>query len=169
AVINATNKHMSARCDPGQFISLWFGVFEPQDGGSCKITIVDAGHGYWLLKPPGGEPKRIETTGGVPIGVDGDYEYPSETVEVPSGSRVVLYSDGVHEQPSPAGDEFGLDRTVAALSSSNNPEEDVVNLIQSVKAHAAPQLVAQAAAGPFSTGPEVALADDVTVASVLIG
>lgn len=168
AVMNATNRHLAARCEPGQFISIWFGLFEPTTGGRCRLTIVDAGHGYWLLKPPGGEPKRIETTGGVPIGVAEDYQYESESIEIEAGSRVILYSDGVHEQPSPAGDEFGLERTVAALLTSVNPEEDVVNLVQSVKAHAAPQLVAQAAAGPFSSGPEVSLADDVTVASVLI-
>ncbi len=169
-VMNATNKHLSSRCDPGQFISIWFGIFDahPVAGGMGKLTIVDAGHGYWLLKPPGEDPKRVETVGGVPIGVDGDYAYTSETVEIRPGSRVILYSDGVHEQPSPAGDEFGLSRTIAALSNSQNPEEDVVNLVQSVKAHAAPQLVAQAAQGPFAAAPVVNLADDVTVASVLV-
>lgn len=170
-VMNATNRHLSSRCDAGQFISIWFGIFDPRpvsDGGGT-LTIVDAGHGYWLLMPPGQEPQRIETAGGVPIGVDADFSYSAETVKVTPGSRVILYSDGVHEQPSPTGDEFGLQRTVAALSSSANPEEDVVNLVQSVKAHAAPQLVAQAAQGPFAAAPVVNLADDVTVASVLIG
>lgn len=169
-VMNATNKHLSLRCDAGQFISIWFGIFDPRPAseGGGTLTIVDAGHGYWLLMPPGQEPQRVETIGGVPIGVDGDYCYTAETVKVTPGSRIILYSDGVHEQPSPTGDEFGLMRTVAALSSSANPEEDVVNLVQSVKAHAAPQLVAQAAQGPFAAAPIVNLADDVTVASVLI-
>lgn len=169
-VMNATNKHLSLRCDAGQFISIWFGIFDPRPAseGGGTLTIVDAGHGYWLLMPPGQEPQRVETIGGVPIGVDGDYCYTAETVKITPGSRIILYSDGVHEQPSPTGDEFGLMRTVAALSNSANPEEDVVNLVQSVKAHAAPQLVAQAAQGPFAAAPIVNLADDVTVASVLI-
>lgn len=169
-VMNATNKHLATRCDAGQFISIWFGIFDPRPAseGGGTLTIVDAGHGYWLLKPPGQEPQRLETVGGVPIGVDSDYCYTSETVAIKPGSRVILYSDGVHEQPSPAGDEFGLQRTIAALSNSNNPEEDVVNLVQSVKAHAAPQLVAQAAQGPFAAAPVVNLADDVTVASVFV-
>jgi serine phosphatase RsbU (regulator of sigma subunit) len=150
-----------------RFISLWLGVFDLIER---TVQYVDAGHGYWLLRPPGGEPQRVECVGGVPLGVDEDAHYRAESLVLVAGSRLIVYSDGVHEQPNPDGEEFGLERTLASLSPAEHPEADVVSLVQSVKVHAAPQLLSMSSSHrPFASGPEVNLADDVTVASILVG
>lgn len=167
AALTACNKHIVQHAQGTRFISLWLGVFNLIER---TVQYVDAGHGYWLLRPPGGEPQRVECVGGVPLGVDEDAQYHSESLALAPGSRLIVYSDGVHEQPNPDGEEFGLERTLASLSPAEHPEADVVSLVQSVKVHAAPQLLSMSGSHrPFASGPEVNLADDVTVASIQIG
>lgn len=172
AALAACNAHIVAHAQGTRFISLWLGVFDPDPASPTGHTVhfVDAGHGYWLYRPPGQSPDRVECVGGVPLGVTEDAPYVTESLAFPPGSRLIVYSDGVHEQPSPDGDEFGLERTLAALSSAADAEADVVALLQSVKAHAAPALFSSstAVARPFAAPVQVNLADDVTVASIAI-
>ena len=51
------------------------------------------------------------------MGVFEDATYREDSVTVASGDRVVLYTDGITEALSPAGDEFGEEGLLAAISS----------------------------------------------------
>jgi sigma-B regulation protein RsbU (phosphoserine phosphatase) len=56
--------------------------------------------------------------GGLPLGVCGDVEYGSATVELPPGARVLIFSDGLTDALAPAGGSgamFGLAGVTAAL------------------------------------------------------
>lgn len=131
----------------GRFISLWLGVLEP-DG---LVRFIDAGHGHWLVRDrAGGEPHRPRAVGGMPVGVDPDARYAEESLRLEVGGRIVLLSDGVLEQRSREGEEFGLARTIGALLECADAREDVERLFAAVARHA----------------PGDALDDDVTIASV---
>lgn len=145
-VVTEVNRHVAARLTGGKFVSLWLGVMDPD---ARAIRFVDAGHGHWLMRDPGGPPRRIECEGGLPIGIDGASVYLTETVPFEPGSRLLLFSDGLIEQPSPEGELFGLDRAIAAATPATNAAEDVRLLVQAVHEHAKGE----------------SLADDLTVAS----
>lgn len=145
-----TNPHIAARSGEGRFISLWIGVIDPAAG---TVTFVDAGHGHWLARPADGPPCSVEAKGGMLLGIDENAEYENEVLELPSGSRLILYSDGVFEQTDPQGEQFGLDRIVNALAETDGPARDVESLFGAVVS--------------FAAG--ASLADDVTVASVRMG
>ncbi len=131
----------------GRFVSLWVGLLEP--GG--LIRFVDAGHGHWLVRDRAeSEPRRASAVGGLPLGVDPDAPYRDETIRVEPGGRIILLSDGVLEQRSRDGEEFGLGRTVATLLDCASAREDVERLFGAVARHA----------------PTEALDDDVTIASI---
>ena len=55
-----------------------------------------------------------------------------------AGSRVVVYSDGVVEQTSPEGLDFGVERTISTLGPSGDVETDVETLVRGVIDHAHP-------------------------------
>lgn len=148
--VRLTNPHIAARSGEGRFISLWIGVIDPKAG---TVTFVDAGHGHWLVRPADGPPCSVEAKGGMLLGIDEDAVYENEVLELPPGSRLILYSDGVFEQTDPQGEQFGLDRIVAALAETDGPSRDVESLFTSVVT--------------FAAG--ASLADDVTVASVRMG
>lgn len=145
------NRHLADRTPDTRFVSLWLGVLDQRDG---TLEYIDAGHGFAILRTPNGPPTIIPSEGGPPLRVAPDYPYALDRLSVPSGSRIILYSDGVVEQqgPAPACEEFGSARVLGALARADSCEDDVRLLLSAVRAHA-------------GTSAD-ALADDVTIASI---
>jgi GAF domain-containing protein/anti-sigma regulatory factor (Ser/Thr protein kinase) len=74
-----------------------------------KVRMVNAGHPPPLVIPPGGEPYYLPSTGGVALGASRASRYHEEECPLPSGSTLVLYTDGVIEVRGESLDE-GLER-----------------------------------------------------------
>ncbi|MFN8731342.1 MAG: SpoIIE family protein phosphatase [Planctomyces sp.] len=145
------NRHLADRTPDTRFVSLWLGVLDQRDG---TLEYIDAGHGFAILRTPNAPPTIIPSEGGPPLRVAPDYPYALDRLSVPSGSRIILYSDGVVEQqgPAPACEEFGSARVLGALARADSCGDDVRLLLSAVRAHA-------------GTSAD-ALADDVTIASI---
>ena len=69
--------------------------------------------------------------------------------------------DGLAEQQNSNGDEFGLERILAALANSTGPDRDVAALFDALLNFAVPP---EAASYPD----HIALADDVTIVSAVM-
>lgn len=147
AAIEELNREVVARAPTGEFISLFVGIIDP---ATRTMEFVDAGHGYWLLRSAGGEPKRVAYEGGLVLGVETDHVYHSEKVALAPGDRVVIFSDGVVEQHSPTGAAFGFPGVYALLADTTTEGDDVRVLLDGLQA--------------FAESDD--LADDVTIASV---
>ncbi|MFG0306429.1 MAG: SpoIIE family protein phosphatase [Phycisphaerales bacterium JB040] len=133
----------------GRFVTLWLAVIHP---ARHLVTYVDAGHGYAVIKPPGAPPEPVRSRGLYPMGVNPDAPYQNETLGLPDGYRLLLFSDGVVEQPGPDREQFGLERALLALHDADSPEDDVGAVRQAVSRHAGAE----------------SLADDFTLASLRI-
>ena len=99
------NMHIHRWSAENKFITA---ILASIDRDAGTIEFVNAGHnpGYLLV---GG---RLETlkSHGLPIGIISQSKYVSQTRPFPSGSAVVLYSDGITEAENEVGDEFGNGR-----------------------------------------------------------
>lgn len=91
-------------------------VYDPADR-TCAMA--SAGHLPPLLVEPGGEVRRVELTGGAPLGVGG-VTYETYQFSVRDGSRLVLYTDGMVERRGEDIDA-GVDALAARLA--GNAEE----------------------------------------------
>jgi len=147
--VNDVNRYLSARTADNVFISLWVGVFEP-DGR--RLRFVDAGHGHWLSRAEDGAFGTVNCAGGLPLAVSPDTEYQTETIDLCDTGRIVLFSDGLVEQPDPDGVQFGLKRAIEELEGSDDELGDVDKLVSAVLRHAQTD----------------ALSDDLTVASLAL-
>jgi len=134
----ALNEHLCGRLQQGQFISLWGAVFDAEAG---TMEFVDAGHGYAAMVGGGADPELLDgkETGGVLLGIQHPERYPSRAVEVPRGRRVVVFSDGLVEQVSPGGEQFGVARLMAAAADSASCGEDVERVFEAIQRHAGGQ------------------------------
>ena len=134
---------------PEQIVTCVYGVYEH---GTGQFTYANAGHLPPLLHVPGEPPRRLSGAAGPLLG-SGPVELRQETVAMPAGSRLVLYTDGLVERrdrPIDAGIDAlaerlaALDGAVAdaprALVDALAPEDsddDVAVLVAAVPAGAA--------------------------------
>ena len=70
----------------------------------------------------------------LPLGVLSERDFKPDTsmVEMRAGDRVFLWSDGIHEAQSPAGELFGEDRLMAVFSETPDPAELFSGITQRV-------------------------------------
>ncbi len=128
--LTAVNRYLTLRCALNMYVTMWVGIIDPAAG---KVRFVDAGHGHWLVRRPGAEPERVASPGGIPVAIEPGYPYQGDEFAISPGDRLVLYSDGLSEQRSPAGEEFGPQRIKATLAGSPSVETDSDALFAAVQ------------------------------------
>jgi serine phosphatase RsbU (regulator of sigma subunit) len=116
--------------------------FDPASG---VAEYVRAGHPPALLRLPGGEVEQLAGEGTPPLGILADLEYAAHRVEIPPGSLLLLYTDGLIERRDhDLG--VGLDRLSEALSRAPEGAEDCLEwLAAEFSADAVPDDVAMLA------------------------
>lgn len=132
SAIMGVNRYLAATPLEGRFASLWLGVIEP----SGELTYTDAGHGHWMIVDREGRPREgVMGAAGIPIGIDGDAEFPVGRARLGPGERLVLYSDGLIEQPGANGEEFGIGKLRAAMVNAASPEHAIHAAFTSLTRH----------------------------------
>ena len=147
----AVNEHASAGTTPQQaltrirrlfgrlrvrrsMVTMLLATWDPQ---THRLSVATAGHPPLLVCCNNdvrevGHPCR-------PLGVELPGEDVEATVDVPPGSLVVAYSDGVCEALSPRGEAFGYDRWQRMLSKGidDSAESILTRLLEAVDSHRA--------------------------------
>jgi phosphoserine phosphatase RsbU/P len=104
--------------DGGGFITMFYAAL---DTAAHRLSWTSAGHPLALVHDRRADEVRPVGTaadGGLPLGINGDAEYATGTVELPPGARVLIFSDGLTDALAPAGGagaQFGLAGITAAL------------------------------------------------------
>jgi sigma-B regulation protein RsbU (phosphoserine phosphatase) len=125
-----------------RFVTLIYAIADP---ATRTVTFANAGHVYPLFVNTNGA-GFLQTESGLPLGIMPS-EYSECTIDLPRGSRLFLYTDGITEAANMAGDEYGDERI---LKHVQDPTSSVSTLYSDV--------------ARFSAGAPVA--DDVTVVMV---
>ena len=99
------------------YVTFFYGEF---DGSSRRLSYVNAGHNPPILLRDGAAgasaPSVVRLgTGGPVFGVFETPGYEQDVVELPSGSILVAFTDGVTEALDLAGEEFGEDRLIETV------------------------------------------------------
>jgi serine phosphatase RsbU (regulator of sigma subunit) len=81
-----------------------------EPGGPWRARLANAGHPPLLLRSPDGQVQPIDGVTGLLVGVDVGAERAALTVDLPAGSTIVGYTDGLVETPG-----SDLDQGIAAL------------------------------------------------------
>jgi len=73
---------------------------------------------WTYARPPGRKSKNDGFPLNIPLAVDSDTHYGQFTISMAPGDRLFIYSDGIIEAPSPAGESFGLARLKDVLDAN---------------------------------------------------
>lgn len=122
AVLAAMNDAFPMGQNGGKFITMWYGVLDPRTG---TLRYASAGHHPAVVVRDGrvldlGAEDRDSDTG-LPLGVLNGGVYPTAATTLRRGDRLYLYSDGLFETWSPAGELLGRDALHALLPEVEGP------------------------------------------------
>lgn len=93
-VISRLNTRMSDQNLSGcLFATCCYGLINTR---TLQMTYCRAGHPYPILKRKGEEPVQLQSQGGL-LGVFPGMDFEQETVQLKSGDKLVIYSDGLDE------------------------------------------------------------------------
>jgi serine phosphatase RsbU (regulator of sigma subunit) len=126
--ISRVNLALYRRGIESRFVTLMYGALQP-DG---RLTYCNAGHNPPLvISQAGGSPtiRRLER-GGPIVGLFEGATFEEETVRLAPGDWLIVFSDGVSEALSAAGDEYGDDRIIAVVN--NNPQAEPQQLLEAL-------------------------------------
>lgn len=131
--MNRCNDYVRRHRGGAEFATL-FAVRLSPDG--TRVEMVDAGHGLAACAGAGQAGRQLQADGGPPLGIS-EFPYESSTLQLKPGERLTLFSDGVNEQRSAAGQELGIERVLGTLRSEGDVEVDVESMIGTLRGHAA--------------------------------
>jgi len=118
----------------GLYLTLWYGVYDLE---KRTLNYCSAGHHPSYLVPQAREHAIPLKTGNIMIGATSAFEFESSSVEVPPGSRLYVFSDGIFEIEAKDGEQWGLDQVLPLLveppvQGMTEPER----LLQAIRRHA---------------------------------
>jgi serine phosphatase RsbU (regulator of sigma subunit) len=106
ALCRRVNRILCENCEPDRFVTLFCGVL---DTTQRTLSYANAGHNAPLVVRANGSLLRL-SDGGPVLGEFADWSAAPGAIELLSGDRIVLYTDGMTEATNSVGEEFGEER-----------------------------------------------------------
>lgn len=117
AVLEKVNNQLCINNEAEMFVTVWLGILEISTG---KLTCANAGHEYPVIKRAGGDYELVKDKHGfVLAGMEGS-RYKEYTLQMESGDRLFLYTDGVAEATNIHNELYGTDKMLVALNRSKD-------------------------------------------------
>lgn len=126
ALCEQVNRFTLNNISPGRFITFFYAMV---DAEARQLTYANAGHNAPILLRRNQSVLRLDK-GGTVLGMFPDWKYQQGEVDLVSGDRLMLFTDGVSEAQDLEGQEFGEDRLIRLLIASH--EIGAVELQQKV-------------------------------------
>jgi phosphoserine phosphatase RsbU/P len=96
-VLAALNRTFPMKSQNDQFFTMWYGVYCPS---KRELAFASGGHppAILLVPGPGGKPQVVPlSTQGLTVGLREEARFMTATHQVPPGTRLMVFSDGVYE------------------------------------------------------------------------
>ncbi len=118
----------------GLFLTLWYGIYDLE---TRTLAYCSAGHHPSYLVPEACERPIPLKTHNTVIGAMPAFEFESGSVEVPPGSRLYVFSDGIFEVEAKDGRQWGLDDVLPLIGEPRIPgTSEPERLLRAIRRHA---------------------------------
>jgi len=102
--LQKVNELLAGENENMMFVTTFYGQLNLQTG---HVVFANAGHNrpFWIKNS--GEIEELQTTQGLPLGIMEDYVYHEGQVDLQSGDRIFLFTDGLTDAIDSFGKKFG--------------------------------------------------------------
>ncbi|MDQ3916955.1 MAG: SpoIIE family protein phosphatase [Acidobacteriota bacterium] len=125
-MVESINEQLCHSTDTNRFATLFLALYDER---TRELRYTNAGHNAPVLVRAGGAVERL-TTGGTVVGAFNFVEFEEGRTTLSAGDLLVLFSDGLTEARSRAGEEFGEPRLVEFVAARSG--ETVNNIRQEI-------------------------------------
>ncbi|MBR2601252.1 MAG: serine/threonine-protein phosphatase, partial [Clostridia bacterium] len=127
-ILTEVNAEICTRNPEEMFVTVWLGVLEISTG---VLTAASAGHEYPAIKRPDGSFELLKDRHGFVLGGMEGARYREYTLQLESGSKIFVYTDGVPEATDAAKEMFGTDRMITALNMApDSGPQDILRIVR---------------------------------------
>ena len=138
--LRVVNHHLADRNAKRMFVTVLYGILHR---ATRELAFVRAGHELPLVLDACGDIQQPVPGRGHPLGLFPNPMLDAQTMILPAGGTLLLYSDGVTEAMDAAGELFGVERVAETMRGSAGDSAQVLcdRLVQALVAYAggAPQ------------------------------
>lgn len=127
-VMTRSNKALCEENTTRMFVTAWIGILEISTG---NMICSNAGHEYPAIYHDG-EFKLLKDKHGLVLGAIEQSAYGEYEIRLEKGDKIFVYTDGVPEATNTEDEQFGTERTEAALNIK--PESDPKDILGIVRA-----------------------------------
>lgn len=117
ALIAEVNRHLTATCPQGTFVTLFFGTLDVDSG---ILQYVNCGHPPAILWHGDGRGAEQLAEGGPVLGIIDADVFAAGECQLVSGDTVIVYSDGVTEAMNASEEMFEDERLIEAVAGAAN-------------------------------------------------
>lgn len=136
-LVEQLNSNVSDNNDANMFATIFVGRMNFENR---TLEYCNAGHNHIIVIPPDSSPYYLKAKPNLAIGLFEDFSYQKEQLDVPAGTKLVLYTDGVTEAENKSQELYGNERLLDLVSSDAfrclSAEEMTKNISDSVHAFA---------------------------------
>uniref|UniRef100_UPI004055E09E SpoIIE family protein phosphatase n=1 Tax=Agathobacter sp. TaxID=2021311 RepID=UPI004055E09E len=127
-VIEAVNNQLCQNNEAEMFVTAWMGILEISSG---KITAVNAGHEYPIVKHAGGNFEVLEDPHGFVMAIMPDMEHEAYEIRMQKGDSIFVCSDGALDAINKDEQQFGQKRLLDTLNSlPNGTTKEILHEVQ---------------------------------------
>ena len=134
AIDSAINAAISETNDANMFVTFFTGILDLRNG---HITYCNAGHNPPIILSPDGTVTKLSPEPNLPIGFFHDFAYSDGDFQLPAGSTLVLYTDGLTEAENTSRELYGEERLMASVATQKgkNTSDIVSGIYSDVERH----------------------------------
>ncbi len=124
-VLETVNHQICSNNREEMFVTVWIGILEISTG---KLTAANAGHEYPALMQPGGTFSLYRDPHGFVIGGMDGMTYRDYELQLESGAKLFVFTDGIPEAADAENVLFGNERMLESLNRNRDGSpEDILN------------------------------------------
>lgn len=117
AVLEKVNNQLCENNDAEMFVTVWLGILEISTG---KMQCANAGHEYPAIMRKDGSFKLYKDKHGFVLAGMENVRYREYELELNTGDRLFVYTDGVPEATDSSNTLYGTDRMICALNQAKD-------------------------------------------------